>query len=161
MAEIQNIPDWFVLKGVRSGGMRMAKLPKLEKPKGNFGYTPTLGFGPHTKKTGEPLQGGDLRYWLGANGSASYGACRNCGEVLFTKEDRRKHMKEGCSKILTEAYKALLRDRKCVICDEVTSVRHYGVPLCSKDCVNEWCFVTRKPTSLVMAIDFVKTWAKP
>jgi hypothetical protein len=151
---LQKIPDWFIAKGIRPGGMRMEKYPTLKKEPAI--KWPVLS----PKSYGEPLSGGDLRYWVGANGSGCYAGCRNCGEVIFKKEERREHLKKGCSKVLTEAYKALLRDRKCVICDELTSVKHFGVPLCSKDCVAEWSFVTRKPLSLVLAIDFVKTWIR-
>lgn len=159
MAEFQKIPDWFIAKGIRAGGMRMAPLPKLEKEKTNYVSTPFKPvFGGMQKSYGDVLGGGDLRYWCGSSGSASYSACRSCGEVLFKKDERRDHLKKGCSKVLTESYKALLRDRKCVICDEKTSVKHFGVPLCSKDCVHEWCYVTRKPTSLSAAIDFVRGW---
>lgn len=159
MAEIQKIPDWFIAKGIRPGGMRMSPLPKLEKPKPepNYHFQPLFGI---QRSFGDVLGGGDIRYWCGSTTSSSYAACRSCGEVLFKREERKEHLKKGCSKVLTEAYKALLRDRKCVICDEKTSVKHFGVPLCCKDCVHEWSYVTRKPTSLSAAIDFVRTWVQ-
>lgn len=155
------IPDFFFRNGVTSGGTRKPKRPKLEAPK----VASFLPVSAVTHGKGDALSQGDLRYWVGfrsTNGiSNGYAACRACGEVCTDKETRRKHMKDqGCGWLLTEAYKALLRDRKCVVCDLVTTRRVWGVPMCCKDCEAEWSFVTRCPDALRAAKEYVKTWVR-
>jgi hypothetical protein len=52
-----------------------------------------------------------------------------------------EHQKEnGCTTKLVEAYKLLLRDKKCVICDKTTSHTKWGVPLCNTTCVLRFQF---------------------
>src|ERR1043166_2872286 len=87
--------------------------------------------------------------------------CRACGEVLFTTKDRKEHSRlKGCGRVLTEAFKALLRDRKCVICDQETRKTCWGIPICSTDCTKEWCYVTRCSAALHYAIDYIKLTVK-
>jgi hypothetical protein len=163
MSTIPNIPDFFVLKGVRPGGVRLPKFPK---------YVPIYTQAPITQARinfggrfgiGDKLTHGDLRYWCGQEGELNpeYGSCRACGEVLFTTKDRKEHSRlKGCGRVLTEAFKALLRDRKCVICDQETRKTCWGIPICSTDCTKEWCYVTRCSAALHYAIDYIKLTVK-
>ncbi len=88
------------------------------------------------------LPNDEYRFWLGKPAQhASTAICRACGAERFTAVGRRDHLKEvGCTKVLVAAYKELLADGVCVICDTKTARRGWGVPLCSIKCNNFWKF---------------------
>ena len=178
VAEINNLfgaPNFFVLNGMigRGKGVRLSKKPQVDR--GYSGYQPNQGtFKPfnildkparvmlpcNVPKKLDEVKHGDYRYWAGYHPqehNPAYATCRSCGQVCLNKEDRQKHSRdEGCGRLLTDAYKLLLRDRICVICDLPTQVQHFGLRLCCKDCVHEWCFKQRCPKSLMHAIQIVQ-----
>lgn len=85
-----------------------------------------------------PLNLNEYRFWRSSDG---IGRCRHCWHAYRTPEDRKAHQKEfGCTRVLTEAYKLLLRDEICVVCDTKTDKTLWGVPLCSNTCVFRWQF---------------------
>jgi len=169
MATIPNIPDWFIAKAVRPGGVRLPKRKKYEEPpQPRYGFlgrmrqeNSIIGSGP---TPGEKLSYGDLRYWVGYDSplaNPAYAACRACGEVHTTAKERKEHSRKwGCGRLLTEAFKLLLRDRICVVCNEPTRKQTWGMPICSEECKKEWSYVTRCPDSLHQAIELAKTWLK-
>lgn len=80
--------------------------------------------------------------------------CRNCNKLFFTSEARRKHPSDhDCFRTLIGAYELLLRDKRCVICDKVTSSKAWGVPLClGSSCMNTWMHLDAQPNALLQAL---------
>lgn len=157
------MPDWFVKKVAGyPGGMRMPKLGRYwdantTVPAHNrwgIRLNEILPFGP---KKGDPLTGGDLRYWSGLpyqkGVREGYGSCRCCREVHMTKEARKEHHKAGCGRKLEEAYKVFRRVTECIICLNATKQKTYGLPMCSKECEYEWEYVTTTPQALAYVLD--------
>lgn len=78
----------------------------------------------------------DLRYW--AIWSSGYSECRACHAIKWNNAERRFHIETSrCALTLVSAYKLLLMDMKCVVCDKKTRYAKYGVPLC-KECVSKF-----------------------
>jgi hypothetical protein len=151
---IQEIPDYFWKKvaGIPAG----IRLPKMEKWYKEGTTTPTSIV--KVEGNGDPLGGGDFRYWCGLPPSQhtaklGYASCRCCGELFYTKVFRRAHMKEKCGPVLEEAYKVLRRTHECIICLTATNKKVYGLPMCSNECVDEWCYVTTTPQTLRYMIE--------
>ena len=150
------IPAYFVRKvSGYPAGIRMPKMvPFLQGGYSNFKpYIPPL-FG-----KGDPLGGGDYRYWCGLSPTArvnkGYASCRGCGEVFITKDGRKAHKSQGCGVKLEEAYKLLRRTTKCMICQLDTHRKVYGLPMCCKDCEFEWEYVTTTPMTLRYVLEEV------
>jgi hypothetical protein len=81
----------------------------------------------------------EYRFWR--SGDNHKGFCRACQESFALPSERMKHQKEkGCTILLIEAYTLLLRDRKCVVCDNATTYTKWGIPLCNNSCVYRWQF---------------------
>ena len=123
---------------------RNGKVVKIPSPA-------TLPEGP--KKAGEfivlavpdgNLEKSDYFQWVGSRyAEKGYGwsRCRACGIVRYNEADRKAHRGDGCGKLLQRAYRLLEKDGKCVICDQVTSRRLYGLPICfSVACEEKWRF---------------------
>jgi hypothetical protein len=98
------------------------------------------------KKAAWPEQGNlpnnDYRFWWGNVYAASqFSMCRLCGKVAQTGYQRKQHMEDSkCTVLLVRAYKLLLRDHLCVMCDERTTHEYWGVPLCKPACVEAWMY---------------------
>lgn len=85
-----------------------------------------------------PLDLNEYRFWRAHEGK---GRCRACMDVVATTKERIEHQKtKGCTRTLVEAYKLLLRDRMCVVCDRKTEHTKWGVPMCSNACLFRWQF---------------------
>jgi hypothetical protein len=156
------LPDYFVRKVAGyPAGIRM---PKMEKwyadnwPKGfvnshNHTHYPILS------TEGDPLSGGDYRYWCGVPAATmfrkGYAQCRCCGEVVVHKKERKEHKQKGCGSKLEEAYKMLRRSTECIMCKLATHRKVYGLPLCCKDCEFEWEFTTATPRVLRYVLEEV------
>ncbi len=148
------LPDYFVRKvSGYPAGMKMPKMTRYHQVLG-YSYQTNL---PPFKFTGgviqgDPLSGGDYRYWCGMPGvfaaNKGYASCRCCGEVHCSKEGRKEHKKKGCGPKLEEAFKMLKRSTECIICKLATHRKVYGVPMCCKDCEFEWEFTTATPAVL-------------
>lgn len=85
------------------------------------------------------------RYWIGAEERGSrFSKCRACRMTLLSDEDRKAHTdKFKCTVVLTDAFKLLLRDGRCVVCDDKTLNQRYGMPLCSDVCIKYWMFESK------------------
>lgn len=170
MGELTQIPEWLLAKKHFSGGIRSPKRGRWYDSENRtvFNRKTGTGFGGYQPNlalntfgiSGElnPLTQGDFRYWNGLTlaTNRSYAACRNCGEIHHSHKTRKEHLKqEGCGSKLTNAYRLLAKDDRCVICNDKTRKKNWGIPLCSKDCEHEWAYVTRRPDALVAALDLV------
>src|SRR6185437_1855345 len=84
--------------------------------------------------------------------------CRQCDELMYTNEEKKKHISEsGCPSILQRAYMYLRRDKKCIICDRYTSDEKWGIPLCTKgECMETFMHDIPQPEVLRAAITLVK-----
>jgi hypothetical protein len=81
----------------------------------------------------------EARFWAGVRGAGGYSQCRACQRVCWGPSERLRHKNEyRCTVDLVEAYKLLLRDRKCVVCDSETSEARYGVPLHMETCIQRF-----------------------
>jgi len=155
-----DLPNYFIRKvSGYPAGIRMPKIGHYYET-GNFvGRTLHDIKNMFSGKEGDPLSGGDYRYWCGIPPSSTakkgFASCRCCGSVLVTKKLRTDHKKEGCGARLEEAFKMLRRTKECVICDLATHRKVYGLPMCSKDCEYEWEFVSTTPAVLRAALEVV------
>lgn len=79
------------------------------------------------------------RFWIGSRHTTT-AWCRACAAYTSTFAQRLQHMEEKkCTTTLVAAYKLLLRDPVCVVCDKPTLTKHYGVPMCVS-CREPWQF---------------------
>jgi hypothetical protein len=154
------LPDYFVRKvSGYPGGIRMPKMTTWwQDGSSSTGWPrPMLPFGGVLHGEGDPLSGGDYRYWCGAMPTMlcrkGYASCRACGEVVMYKDARKEHKKAGCGNKLEEAFKMLRRSTECVICKLPTHRKVYGLPMCCKDCEFEWEFTTTTPKVLRYCLD--------
>ncbi len=162
---MRNLPDYFVRKvSGYPGGIRLTKMTKYyETGRHSFfgGSKDNGGFkGMGQIQRGDPLGGGDYRYWCGTQMSTSlnvgFSRCRDCCTILYSREGRKEHKNQGCGSRLEAAYKALRRTTNCVICQGHTNKKVYGLPLCSNECIREWEFVTPTPMVLFDALEVVR-----
>lgn len=94
----------------------------------------------------------EFRFWIKAK-AGRYAVCRNCNCAFTEAKTRKEHLKAmGCAKTLVAAFKLLLRDKACVVCDERTSRTYYGVPLCGDKCVDVWRYDQRPLPALGSAL---------
>jgi hypothetical protein len=98
----------------------------------------------------------DFRFWgcyINSYDTIQKCSCRNCGGIVMTNGLRRKHSDVlQCYDKLVRAYKFLLLDKLCVICDTRTSASKWGVPLCSEKCKRTFAFDTVRPQALSDAL---------
>jgi hypothetical protein len=88
--------------------------------------------------TSGPLHLNEYRFW---RASGTNGCCRLCMAIVPTTAERRAHQRErSCTVKLVDAYKLLLKDMKCVVCDTKTTHKMWGVPLCGQTCIARWQF---------------------
>ncbi len=79
--------------------------------------------------------------------------CRGCMSVFSDTIARKLHLGQmGCAKRLTAAYKLLLKDKMCVICNMRSYKEKWGVPLCSSICEQAWREVESQPDPLKAAL---------
>lgn len=160
---ISLIPHWLVHK--ISGYPAGIRLPKMVKwySQENANYTPVLYprkpfWSANEPRTGDPLGGGDYRYWCGLQSTSmckntGFATCRACGEVVIVKKERKAHMKDVCGPLLEKAYKILRCSTECIICKKVTHRKVYGLPICDRDCEFEWEYTTATPVGLRYILD--------
>lgn len=99
----------------------------------------------------------EYRFWrveLNANRTGITNVvCRACQEILLTKTGRERHKEmKGCYQTLVEAYRLLLADQICVICNAATTQRRWGLPMCSMRCEEQWLHEVDQPEALSAAI---------
>ena len=92
------------------------------------------------------------------SGSVLGCVCRNCDELMYTREEKKKHISEsGCPSILQRAYVYLRRDKKCIMCDRATLDEKWGIPICADgDCMETFMHDIPQPEVLRAAITLVK-----
>jgi hypothetical protein len=156
---LQKIPDYFLRKVAGyPGGIRLTKMVKYNQS--GYSYL-TPGFrGMGCVQGGDPLAGGDYRYWAGTPHETvinkGFSRCRGCGVIKYTKLERKEHKNEKCGAYLERAYKVMRRRTDCVICGENTNKKVYGLAMCCNECVNEWELVTSCPLALLDVLDQIK-----
>jgi hypothetical protein len=158
-------------------GARLPKFPRLPKE-----VVPTeivgprirvhgLGHGPHAKfcesysntikivlaNTLCNFEHWEYRFWrieLNSNQTdIANVVCRCCQEILLTKTGRQRHKEnKGCYNTLVEAYKLLLADKICVICNKETLQKRWGIPMCCMKCENIWLHEQEQPEALAAAL---------
>ena len=103
----------------------------------------------------------EYRFWrveLNSNNtSISNVVCRCCQEIMLTKTGRERHKDlTGCYQKLVDAYKLLLADQICVICEASTTQRRWGLPMCSANCEDKWLHEEEQPEALQSALLLVE-----
>lgn len=161
MAEI-TLPRWILTNMCMPGGRRTAPKPVLvvngrEEYKRDRHSASGSKYMPKEEKG--VFEGWEYRFWAAVSVSTRSSAsflteCRGCGNVGGnTIEVRRLHWQHGgCAKKLCAAYKLLLKDKLCVICDCKTSRERWGVPLCGSACEQAWCETESQPKALLAAL---------
>lgn len=153
------LPNYFIRKvSGYPGGIRMPKMTPYFQGDSKDSWRSWKPLLPNLSgKPGDPLSGGDYRYWCGVIASfgtnPGFATCRACGEILFHKDERKEHKKKGCGAKLEEAYKRLRKATECIICKLETHRKVYGLPMCCKDCEFEWEMTTATPRGLRYILD--------
>lgn len=123
----------------------------LSKKPEKWYSAPTMALVPALVPTEKELN--ELRFWSISPSGASH--CRACNLIEWTAADRQRHQADSnCTKVLVQAYRLLLRDMKCVVCDGSTQHTKFGVPLC-QGCVSKFEKESGQP-ALLQAIRLVK-----
>lgn len=149
------LAHWLLKKKAgHAGGVRLSKWKKFEPPKL---FTPSqynLRALPAHYRPAAGIQDGDkYRFFTvtqvtDGGTTSEIAVCRCCGHVCYSENERRTHLRAmGCSKKLVEAYKLLLRDMKCVVCDVLSRTQKWGVPL-HMSCEKAWMEELAAPSGL-------------
>ena len=155
MAEI-TLPRWMITNKCMPAGHRTAKKPVLVIPvEERFVGGSGGSYRPPTIK--DVFDGWEYRFWAMATlneNTPCVVECRCCGSVQgHTRQARVFHHAQGnCTKRLCSAYKLLLLDKRCVICNMKTFGDKYGVPLCCSGCIQAWCEAEPQPAALLNAL---------
>ena len=169
------VPRYLIAKKTILGGQRGDKLVLLPKPvvphqsPNIIGYRPKIKQGTQVKETSDSLipidtsmnfSNWEYRFWcLEMHGSLGSATCRCCETMLHDEGPRKKHLNiNGCSTKLLAAYELLLRDARCVVCDNLTANKKWGIPLClSQACMLNFMHEEAVPMSLCQAMTLVET----
>lgn len=156
------LPFYLIAKVTLKGGRRLEPMKKwVPEPIQQRDYLPGHYLAP--KKTPpDEIYNADIgfvnwefRYWAIENHGTmpSIAVCRSCGDLEQSKEKRRLHHdKHQCTKTLHAAYKALVKDKRCVMCDAYTVNTEWGVPICNDvKCITKWKFEP-DPAALIEAL---------
>ena len=162
MAEI-TLPRWIITNKCMAHGRRFPKKPVLPNSwpswdRGITVYNAQKNYIP--AELGEIFKGWEYRFWAAAiqtHARSVIAECRCCGNIVGAEMTARHlHLNQGgCSKRLCAAYKLLLRDKVCVICNLRTELQKWGVPLCSSSCQQAWCEAESQPQALKAALDLI------
>lgn len=165
MGEI-TLPRWIITNKFMPAGRRTAKKPTYNWEQ-NYRqsapvYPASKDFSPFDIKG--VFEGWEYRFWAVSMLESSairaptvIAECRACGGVGGQDViSRRMHSdRGGCCKKLCAAFKLLLRDKICVICNMKTGNQKWGVPLCSSGCQQAWCEVETQPKALLAALALI------
>jgi len=165
MAEIR-LPRWLLTNRCMPAGRRQGKKPVwISEEPVKKSWSEKL-FGPrlsaanifYPAEISGLFEGWEYRFWAAdlENPAAIIAECRCC-KSLFSNDNneaRKKHS-GGCYKKLCAAYKLLLKDMVCVVCNHKTTKEKWGVPLCSSACMEAWCTCDSQPDSLKDALRLV------
>jgi hypothetical protein len=156
MAEV-SVPRYLIAQRCLPGGWRTSKKPEIPRPVvmrqaplySNLESAPGLKDFLHW----------EYRFWAAAemeDGRGVITECRACQSVFSSSAARKEHLgRMGCSRRLVDAFKLLLKDKMCVICNMRSYQEKWGVPLCSKACCEAWCAVEAQPDALKQALTLV------
>jgi len=106
------------------------------------------------------LQDCDFFYWWGSDvRSSNYSMCRVCQTICFGQRERDLHLANlvrGCRRYIYNAFECLRRDKRCAVCDMVTTRIRLGVYLCTEACEMLWKYDhTKSSKSLKEALRIV------
>lgn len=152
------LPYWLLAKKAgHPSGMRLPKWEAYEPPPPPVlmqRYLPTIY---QAKPPASSINGDIYRFWkVETYPEGETYTCRACKEICMSHADRISHLKGfGCAKTLIAAYKLLLRDMRCVVCDVLTTNIKWGVPLCAGTCERHWREEEARPTALLSALRIV------
>lgn len=157
MAEVL-LPRFVVAQKCLPGGWRQSRKPEIPRPA--FMAPPVKAI---ESLTGIPdivgFAGWEYRFWAAVQSEDNRSViaeCRGCMSIFSDPIARKEHLgRMGCSVKLTAAYKLLLKDKICVICNMHSYQEKWGVPICSKSCVEAWCKVESQPDALKLALTLV------
>lgn len=169
------IPRWHLFNIVFSRGRRLPKFERLlpECKTSRSRDARTSGFNaisPRVLAVAKDklfsFDNEEYRFWaidMGENTMSKdptpHGAiCRFCGTIAYTKQSRRAHMENmQCTTKLIVCYESLLKDQKCIACDNKTTERKWGVPLHHDEvCMDYWMFDEPCPEGLAAAVNLYK-----
>lgn len=162
MANIE-LPRWIITNRCMSAGYRTAKKPVLivSIVPGRFTYSPNSSVYEPIELKGV-FEKWEYRFWAMActgelTRTSLVAECRGCGTIGSGESaSRQLHFAHGgCAKRLCAAYKLLLRDKICVICNAKTGHTKWGVPMCGSACEQAWCEVETCPKALHEALQLV------
>lgn len=101
------------------------------------------------------LSGDEYRWFVGhPYEKSNYAQCRVCLSILLMKADRQAHGKAGCNMLMSNAIRRAHLSQKCLVCEEKTSARKWGIPLCLSEraggsvCQELWRFDVCQPSAL-------------
>jgi|ERR671923_136941 hypothetical protein len=167
MAEI-TLPRWIITQKCMPHGVRLSKKPVLppeivEVSKGHkvlrviTDAFKSHGFIPNEKPG--IFESWEYRFWAAdlTDPTDLLAECRCCSSVFGNEIGRKLHLgNNGCAKKLTAAYKLLLKDKICVVCDQKTHGKQkWGVPICGPVCQQVWCESQAQPNALTAALKLV------
>jgi hypothetical protein len=151
------VPQWVTTQMLMPAGRRYGKRPVFVEPQ-----LPIRSFASrseHLLPEEGPFKLWEYRFWAMTTWMVGYVAeCRACG-VVESRDTvaRSAHLSsEGCAKKLCAAYKLLLRDNMCVICNTLTRGQRWGVPICGDACELRWKEQEAQPLSLMHALALVQ-----
>jgi len=156
------LPFYLIAKVTLKGGRRLALIKKwAPEPMQERNYLPSAYQQPKKQKADDIYDkelgfiNWEFRYWaIERHGNMpAVAVCRCCGDLEQSKEKRRQHHdKHSCTSSLHFAYKELIKDKKCVLCDAYTINTEWGVPVCNHmGCITRWKFEP-DPAPLIEAL---------
>lgn len=161
------VPRWLLQTVFERKGQRLPKLVHFEPPKpvhvlgeSSLKSNPVSSlavFDSRWTKKAPSFQLGDFAFWmvnLADNVTDSF-VCRSCGEGCSNLVTRLEHQRNGCAFRLNKAYKLLLRDMGCVICDKKTTKTKWGMPFCTTTCIETFMYYSATPQALYDALGVV------
>ena len=159
------VPRYLIGKiGGRPAGKRLEPKPKMVFPAEERQLSIVSAVGKFAKdvfgRPDHPMQfsNEEFRFWCVemVDDKPNIAVCRACESTAYLKGSRDIHKEQGCPKSLVEAYKLLLRDSKCVICDSETTHQKWGVPLCKHgSCITDFMHEQPQPDALMFALQLV------
>jgi hypothetical protein len=167
------LPMYLITKTTLRGGRRLEKArEKFKEPHVDPAYPRSLP----TIYRGTPMrqyennnlvvidrdinfQNWEYRFWAlePHKDIPAVAICRGCEQIEHREDMRRKHHRQDkCTTKLVEAYKLLLRDMRCVVCDTKVNNSEWGVPMCKVgQCLGLWK-ENSTPEALALALALVE-----
>lgn len=160
MPEI-TLPRWIVTQMCMPHGIRMSKRPKpeiVEQVPVHYGFSHPIPKCYYPPEIPGLFEAWEYRFWAASleNPFAPVMECRACHKMYGKEQERKAHPNDHeCYRRLCAAYKLLLKDKRCLICNSKTLSQKWGVPLCGSGCQQAWCEIEAQPDALSLALDLV------